>query len=309
MAAIDPAFYGSGEDLERILKESESFTKNEKCIEKSPFGFKNTEIIPDDGNCLFYAIGIAVGKNAHTVRQEICNFLEKNIYDDRRILKKVLENLDVIKEQQLLYKLTIFDDRKNSKFLIGDVYGKQHNIVDVVNRYITKMRENKVWGGVPEIVAAVILYKRSIVVYVKNDKTYTMYPYPYVGLNNDTIVLFLCKLNEHGRAVHYELLELDESIGLDLKTILGYSFKSKKSVKKSVKKNTKKSVKKNTKKSIKKNTKKSVKKSTKKSVKKSTKKSVKKSTKKSVKKNTKKSVKKNTKKNTKKTAKKSINKV
>lgn len=102
------------------------------------------ELCPMDGNCLFTAIGSAVGKKHSTVRRSIVREMWKNKSNYEPFftpsgLNTENKNIDNIDKIDPTY-----------------------------SSYLNRMLEKGQWGGEMEIVAASNLYKRPVIVFSNN---------------------------------------------------------------------------------------------------------------------------------------------
>jgi len=196
-------------ELERAIRESLKESQVPKvCSEDVPFGFQRVQIKPD-GNCLFHAIGKAVGKDHQTVRQEICEWLSTNIYKNEYPSKKIL--------QVLLADMNIIVDYNKTPhdLVIEDPFVKEK--VDI---YIFTIKtcggKPEGYGGQIEIMVATILYKRSIVYFFSNGEGFNYKFSLFQNIDNNAIVLFNCKLEKFSEyRNHWELLKLEPGENLE----------------------------------------------------------------------------------------------
>ena len=126
----------------------------------------------NDGNCLFYSLGHALLRSHDTVRREICQYM---------ITHPDFFDLDQIKMS--------LDE--------GPI------------AYITKMSQDKSWGGYIELCAAALLYKRHIIIHnmdnTTNDIGDNLLP-RFEIVSGAPIHLYYCNTSGVGSGVHYELL-------------------------------------------------------------------------------------------------------
>jgi len=228
-------------ELERAIEESKILYEEKEKYKQlcgdipAPFPFKKIGV-KADGNCLFHAIGKKVKKSASVVRQEICDYYDTfskklsltktEIKLIKNILPEYVEYLDAI-------------DDKNKEI------GKE------IKEYSKNMRKDSVYGGIPEIMIASIIYEKTIFVFYQNRNVYRH----EVFINNEKspIYLFLCNSNgnEESEANHYVLLEINDPYKDNevYNMYLRVSFKSKNLKKSKTKKSNSKSKKSNSKKS------------------------------------------------------------
>lgn len=177
--------------LEDDLKQYKDFKKYFPLKCTLPPGLKSqfkNRVTPNDGNCFFHALSVglsklnpSIKKNRSEIRDEICNYL-CNQDQDNSILKR--------------YHVEAEEENRNLKY-DGTIYDK----------YICRMREDAVYGGPPEIEAAINLYQVNIKVYIETGVEMIHVGYPVIPNSKGTINLFNCSSVVGADARHYEYLE------------------------------------------------------------------------------------------------------
>ena len=213
-------------ELERVLKLSqEESRKTRICDEEVPFGFTRHPI-PDDGNCLFHAIGYAVGKPHLVVRNEICQWLTTHIY--QYAYRKILATLLAEQGMILDFKVTPHE-----------LVTEDPSVRQVVSRYIhtiqTCVGKPEGYGGQIEIMAATIVYQRTIVYFFSSTHGMDYKFSIYQKIDRHAIVLFNCKLNKLSRyRNHWEVLIIEPEYQLaDLLELFTFSSAFRKEARKS----------------------------------------------------------------------------
>jgi hypothetical protein len=180
-----------GENIEYGLQTKEWFRENTvDSLEEaslSPFKcFIPKKIIrdfinfpqPSDGNCLFHSLAQAVNIKGqfNRIRQDICNYMHDN--------KSALLRLDLFKDL-LRYQKISFD------------------------QYISKMRQNEVWGGIPEMYVFMLITKQPIYLYNNKGDLDQAFESLKEGLSlsSEEIILLFCSSKEGAQdGSHFELL-------------------------------------------------------------------------------------------------------
>ena len=182
------------QNIEDILKERK-LLKFECIFGRLLVTYFTRENIPEDGNCFFYCIALALNKihlvqkyNAIIVRREVCDFIDSN----RALLIQFTEATEIKREN-----------------------------------YTQQMRQDKMYGGEPEMIAVMLLYHLKInIIDGVQHKTATRLTDFYTRLfsallkkesNSDfddippfynTIYLYHCtSIEDSPQMNHYELLE------------------------------------------------------------------------------------------------------
>jgi hypothetical protein len=160
--------------IKRNISDTDEFKVKYSCY-LNPLIEKTFDRIkqPNDGNCFFHTLATALKLNHDIVRRRICDYI-----DSHRTFFEPMISVD-----------------------------SSHNTFE---NYIKKMRLNGQYGGTPEIIAAMMMYNRPIIVYTMNGTILQSYINTIIenNISGEPIYIYACNAYSDRDPSHYELLKI-----------------------------------------------------------------------------------------------------